>query len=217
MPLRATWLVVSFALLACAPSRSARVLGRTAPSRQSAADGAVARAPFEPSHFHSVFRRAVRHLVQDGYEIVSCDPERGRVTTATRELDFPCGASSCLSRQSLTVVLGHRVARVTFALEQFDSATKGWELASGEPAQEEAHRIVGEITADEPPPAPFDFAPGQPKPLPFVAMIGAAREPCPGSAAADAPAEPALDVSQESDGELAAAPEPVPLKVASAR
>lgn len=212
MPLRATWLVVSFALLACAPSRSARVLGRRPPWRESSATGpVVARARFEPSDFDSVFRRAVRSLVQDGYEVVSCVPERGWVTTAPRELDMPCGASSCLSRQSLAVVLGYRTARVTFAREHFDTTTKGWEPSADEPAQHEADRIVEEITADEPPPALLQLAPGERAAMPIVAVIGASREACP------APAARPLEASPQGEPELAAAPEPARTELALAR
>ncbi len=215
MPLRATWLVVSFALLACAPSRSARVLGRRPPWRESSAVGpVVARARFEPSDFDSVFRRAVRSLVQDGYEVVSCVPERGWVTTAPRELDMPCGASSCLSRQSLAVVLGYRTARVTFAREHFDTTTKGWEPSADEPAQHEADRIVEEITADEPPPALLQLAPGERAAMPIVAVIGASREPCPRSAA---PPRPRSTYRRKATATSRPRRSPSALEVASAR
>lgn len=96
---------------------------------------ALARARFEPAAFDVVFARAVRRLHEDGYDLVACNPHRGSLTTRPREFDAPCGRSTCLARQSVSVLLGYRTAKVTVTRELFDTAVQSWvaETASAQP------------------------------------------------------------------------------------
>src|SRR4051812_12629077 len=84
----------------------------------------VARAGFEPPAFEAVFSRAVEALARNGYELQACDAGRGSLATRPREFDAPCGASTCLARESVALLLGYRAARVTVLREIFDPTVK---------------------------------------------------------------------------------------------
>ena len=111
-----------------------------------------------------MFERAVQRLQQGGYEIVECDADRGSVATARRELEHACDGSTCLERESLAVLLGHRAAKVTVTREVFDSAVRGWVPAPQVAAESDAQRIAGELVAQQ----------GAAK-----ARSGRDRDPCP--------------------------------------
>lgn len=111
----------------------------------------VARAPFEPDAFGSVFGRAVGKLQRSGYALQACDADRGSLTTLPREFDAPCGGSTCLARQSVAVLLGYRAARVTLVREVFDPTVKAWVLAEREAWRAEAEDLARAIVSPETP------------------------------------------------------------------
>jgi hypothetical protein len=120
---------------------------RASPPPPETPDAEVARARFEPPAFDLVLRRAVRALQQDGYELDACDADRGSLVTRPREFDAPCGSSTCLARQSVSVLLGYRAARVTVVREVFDPTVKGWIPANRERFRTDAEEIVRTIVS----------------------------------------------------------------------
>src|SRR6266511_1507699 len=132
MPPRALWLALPLVAGACAAPE------RRPPHAEAAPTAGVARGRFEPPESEAVFRRAVRAA-------------RGAVSTGMREFDDACGVSTCLSRQSISIVVGHRGVRVTVAREVFDGALRAW--APGEPAtlDREAQAVLQSVL---PPAAP---------------------------------------------------------------
>ncbi|HEX9243933.1 MAG TPA: hypothetical protein VF875_15930 [Anaeromyxobacter sp.] len=88
----------------------------------------AARAPFAPERFDTVFEGVVRAVRARGYELVTCDPVFGLVTTASVEVDAPCGGSTCLARESTSVKLGYRRARVTVTREVWDPTLREWRV-----------------------------------------------------------------------------------------
>src|SRR6266545_4774839 len=84
---------------------------RRHPHAEAPTAAGVARGRFEPPESDAVFGRAVRAA---------------------------CGASTCLSRQSFSVVVGHRGVRVTVAREVFDGALRTWTSADATAVDREA-------------------------------------------------------------------------------
>jgi hypothetical protein len=116
-------LLGALASAGCAPQR--RALGSAAvaePVRMHAG----ARAEFEPRKLEEVFAAAVDLVRDRGLEIAECQQWRGTLTTVPVERDAPCGASTCLARETTHVKLGYRRARVVVVREVWDSATRGW-------------------------------------------------------------------------------------------
>jgi len=54
----------------------------------------------------AVWEKALAVLSAEGYELGLADPERGIVITTERELQAPCGADQCLSKETLFLRLG---------------------------------------------------------------------------------------------------------------
>ena len=106
---------------------------------------AIARAPFDPGAFGDVFGRAVRTLRSEGYEFAECDAARGAIITRALELDVSCGRTTCLARQSYSILLGYRAARVTLSREIFDTAVRHWVPAAVEEAMPSAQVFVLEM------------------------------------------------------------------------
>jgi hypothetical protein len=124
------WIVLSVAAAApafvgCVPAAH---WPRRAESRAAATPPRAARAPFDPRRFDSVFLNAIQAVRARGWDIVSCDPDLGAIATATTETDAPCGASTCLARQTVAVKLGHRRARVTLVREVWDATLRAWRV-----------------------------------------------------------------------------------------
>ncbi|HEX9399020.1 MAG TPA: hypothetical protein VF912_02825 [Anaeromyxobacter sp.] len=145
MPPRALWLALPLVAGACAAPE------RRPPHAEAAPTAGVARGRFEPPESEAVFRRAVRAARDAGYTVEICDASRGALSTGMREFDDACGVSTCLSRQSISIVVGHRGVRVTVAREVFDGALRAW--APGEPAtlDREAQAVLQSVL---PPAAP---------------------------------------------------------------
>jgi hypothetical protein len=78
----------------------------------------------------TVFDRALRALDRRGYELVTCDVGRGALRTERVEFNADCNASSCLTRQLVTVKLGWRSVRVAVVREVFDGGTRSWVRAT---------------------------------------------------------------------------------------
>jgi len=88
-----------------------------------------ARADFDPVGFEAVFREAVRAVRARGFDIVSCDPDLGVIATAPAEVDAACFGTSCLVRETATVKLGYRRARVTVTREIWDPTVRAWRIS----------------------------------------------------------------------------------------
>lgn len=114
-------------LAACAPA--ATVTGSLhAVERPTIRLPRGARAPFAPERFEAVFEGAVRAVRSHGYQIASCDPVFGLVTTAPVEVDAPCRGSTCLAREYASIKLGYRRARVTVTREVWDQTVREWRV-----------------------------------------------------------------------------------------
>lgn len=139
MTLRALLAAMAVPLLACAGAqgpRAERVAGSTPP----------ARVELVPKDGAAVFEQAVRAVVRDGYAMRLCDARRLRVRTSPVELEAPCGATTCLARQSVEVKMGYRAAVVWVAREVYDGAERRWRPdreGSEGAARELVARIVG--------------------------------------------------------------------------
>ncbi len=139
MPPRALWLALPLVAVACAAPE------RRHPHAEAPTAAGVARGRFEPPESDAVFGRAVRAARDAGYTVESCDAPRGALSTGMREFDDACGASTCLSRQSFSVVVGHRGVRVTVAREVFDGALRTWTSADATAVDREAQAMLQKI------------------------------------------------------------------------
>jgi len=137
MSRRAALAALPVALLACATSR----IPPLAPEPPAAPP---ARAEFLPPDGEAVFQQAVRAMVRDGYPLKLCDAGRLRIRTSRVELDAPCGATTCLARQTVEVKLGYRVARVSVAREVYDGAERRWR-SDGEGSADAARELLARI------------------------------------------------------------------------
>lgn len=140
------WLLPALlAATACAP-----------PSRLQAAGAVqrpVVRAGVDPGQADAVFERAARVLRRRGYELVTCDLERGLLRTERAELDAPCFGTTCLARQFVTVKLGWRSVRLAVVREVFDAGPRGWTPATDRASvaavdREEAALLQALLAAD---------------------------------------------------------------------
>jgi hypothetical protein len=86
----------------------------------------AAREPFEPERFDTIFEGAVRAVLAGGYQIATCDPVSGIVTTAPVEVDAPCGRSTCLAREFTSIKFGHRRVRVIVTREVWNATLREW-------------------------------------------------------------------------------------------
>jgi hypothetical protein len=86
----------------------------------------AARAQFSPEQYETIYKAAVRALRARGWEIATCDPIVGVVTTAPVEVDMPCGESTCLAREYTSVKLGYRRVRVTVTREVWNTTVHEW-------------------------------------------------------------------------------------------
>jgi hypothetical protein len=107
------------ALLACAASRVER----------RAAHGAFAREGYADA-----WERAERAVEAQGFGVEMRDRQNGILVTNERELQAPCGAESCLSRDRVFVRLtAAGQAVVNIEREHWDAAARRWS-ASSDPA-----------------------------------------------------------------------------------
>jgi hypothetical protein len=138
---------IVMAALACGcgrPSHTQLRAGRYAPLEPPRGT----REQFEPRHFDLVFENAVRAMHARGLEIVACDPEFGSITTSRTEVDAPCGESTCLARETTTVKLGYRRARVTLKREIWDATLHEWREPDDRTSVETIDRVERELVGD---------------------------------------------------------------------
>jgi len=140
------WAVLA-PLLACACAAPSR-LTRTGP-----APVPLVRQAIDPGQADAVFGRAVRVLERRGYAFLLCDPERGAMDTERLEKDAPCGATSCLARQIVTVKLGWRSVRLAVVRQVFDGGFRAWipaedQVSRSAVAQEEEALLRDLLEAD---------------------------------------------------------------------
>jgi hypothetical protein len=102
--------------------------------------GPLARQAIDPGQADAVFTRAVRALERRGYDFLTCDLDRGAMRTARIEKDVPCGETSCLARQVVTVKLGWRSVRLAVVREVFDGGYRAWIPAADPTSVEDVSR-----------------------------------------------------------------------------
>lgn len=120
-----------------APLLASACAAPAAPSRAGLSPAPPAREAFDAGQADAVFGRAVRALERRGYELVTCDLERGALRTDRVEFDAPCGATSCLARQVVTVKLGWRSVRLAVVRQVYDGGHHAW-IPAEDPASLEA-------------------------------------------------------------------------------
>jgi hypothetical protein len=132
--------VVAALLLAsaCSGSRAGLRPGPAPPVRQA----------IDAGQADAVFGRAVRALERRGYDFLTCDLDRGAMRTARIEKDVPCGATSCLARQVVTVKLGWRAVRVAVVREVFDGGYRAWIPAADPTSLEDVLREEANLLRD---------------------------------------------------------------------
>jgi hypothetical protein len=82
---------------------------------------------FDPTAYAEAWRRSVDAVQSKGYELEMQDQARGILVTKERELQAPCGAETCLSRERLYLRLtpgGQAIANLV--REHWDVATRQW-------------------------------------------------------------------------------------------
>ena len=137
----------------------------------------LAREPFRPGLSDSVWAKAVGVLDRHGYGFDACDEGASALRTRAVELDAPCGGTTCLARQFVTVKVGWRAVRLTVRREVWDPTWRGWRRATDMGSVMDVARLEQELMdelmarSDEwayPPlstsaacPAPAPCAPGQ--------------------------------------------------------
>jgi hypothetical protein len=95
----------------------------------------AARGPFPTARADAVLVAAIDALRERGYEIDACDSGTYALTSGRIERDAPCYLGSCLARQTVTMKLGYKTARVRVAREVWDWSVKEW-VAIRDPALE---------------------------------------------------------------------------------
>jgi hypothetical protein len=117
-------LVLAAALAGVACAAAPRAWTRPRPEQPPAVGGA--RAEFAPTRFGEVFAAAVDLVRGRGLEIAACEAPRGVLDTSPVEREAPCGATTCLARETTRVKLGWRRDRVTVTREVWDATVRGW-------------------------------------------------------------------------------------------
>ena len=99
-----------------------------------------------------VWAQAVRLLTARGFEFDACDDGRSALRTAPSEVEAPCGATTCLARQYVTVKVGGRAVRLSVRREVWDSAWRGWVPLIDQRSQDDAiqmeRELLGELMAE---------------------------------------------------------------------
>ncbi|HET9596865.1 MAG TPA: hypothetical protein VFP65_14855 [Anaeromyxobacteraceae bacterium] len=116
---RAIPLVVAALVIACSGSR---------PERRPAYGA------FDQAAYADAWQRSVDAVRAQGFELEMQDQARGILVTRERELQAPCGAETCLSRERLYLRLtpsGQAIANLL--REHWDVATRQWS-PSADPA-----------------------------------------------------------------------------------
>ncbi len=82
---------------------------------------------YDPAAYAEAWQRSLDSVRAQGYELEMQDQARGILVTRERELQAPCGAETCLSRERLYLRLtpgGQAIANVL--REHWDVATRQW-------------------------------------------------------------------------------------------
>jgi hypothetical protein len=112
-----------------------RFLATIAVLALACAPGRVERRPaygrFAGDGFDDVWTRSVRAIEGQGYQLEMQDRARGILVTRDRELQAPCGAETCLSRERVFVRLtGAGQAILNIQREHWDPAARRWNASS---------------------------------------------------------------------------------------
>jgi hypothetical protein len=86
-------------------------------------------SPITQGSANDVVRAAVEVLRAEGLTLASCDSSR--VVSSRFERDVPCDGVSCLARESITVRVGYRQARVEVVRELWNPAMRSWDPELG--------------------------------------------------------------------------------------
>lgn len=131
MRLPVTIVLVALAL-GCAP------MGQGKARVQSRADGRLPAATVEvdPADRGALLLLAAAVLEERGLRVAS--RERDRIVSVPRELDVPCGASTCLARELVVVRVADGRARVEILRGLWEPAARHWVMALAPAAAEDA-------------------------------------------------------------------------------
>jgi hypothetical protein len=100
-----------------------------------------ARARFDGGGAAAVLRAAVEVLKAEGLSVSACGPTR--VATRSAELDLPCETGACLTRESVVVRVGYRMATVEVSREAWNATARTWDRELSEAA------IAGTLRREE--------------------------------------------------------------------
>jgi len=84
--------------------------------------------------------RAAAALAGRGYQMALADPVRGVVITGPLELQAPCGASTCLARQTIYLRVAAGKATLSVDRELWDSSARRWVQPEDPPSVEALER-----------------------------------------------------------------------------
>ncbi len=112
-------------LLACAGEKLARRPAHAATPRLEGADAVG---------------QATGALAGKGYQMALADPVRGVVITRPLELQAPCGASTCLARQTIYLRVASGKATLSVDREHWDSSARRWAQPDDPPSIEALER-----------------------------------------------------------------------------
>jgi hypothetical protein len=134
VPARTGILAAALLVLACA---SERVVRR------------AAHGTFPGPTYAEAWERAERALTSRGHRLEMSDRERGILVSDERELQAPCGAESCLSRDRVFVRLtpaGQAVVNVQ--RQHWDPAARRWDLTEDAASLAAIEKVQLEILRD---------------------------------------------------------------------
>jgi hypothetical protein len=95
-----------------------------------------------------VWAQAVRLLTARGFKFDACDDSRGALRTAPTEGDAPCGATTCLARQYVTVKVGGRAVRLSVRREVWDPTWRSWVPLLDQRSQDDVIRLERELLGE---------------------------------------------------------------------
>jgi hypothetical protein len=126
--------------LGCAPA-----LQGTARIHPRGGDGAPPAASVDlgAGDEREVMARAATVLLERGLRIATCEP--ARIVTAPRELDVPCGTSTCLARELVVVRVAEHSAQVEILRGVWEPAARGWVMALTRSTADDAARREAEL------------------------------------------------------------------------
>jgi hypothetical protein len=108
----------------------------------------LAREPVGEGLAEVVWARAVRLLTARGYQFDACDDGLSALRTARVEVEAPCGATTCLARQYVTIKVGWRAVRLAVRREVWDASWRDWVPLTDPRSQADVIRLERELLGE---------------------------------------------------------------------